>query len=99
MVLVAAMVYGLLLVLLSWLEDLICLLSSMIFLPFVLLDAGNDKKPGAGSVNGFKIIPRSPCPCAMGSNKCNWAIVHGLGPRVASSLPRSSAACISWSYG
>lgn len=83
LVLVSAMVYFWFLTMLT---GRLNLLSSMVFLPSVFLDTGNDKKSGAGSVNGFEIIPRSPPPGAMGSNKCNWAIVHGLGPRVASSL-------------
>jgi len=45
--------------------------------------AGYDKESGAGIVNDFKFISRSSPSSAMGSYKCNWAVVHGFGARLA----------------
>ena len=44
--------------------------------------AGYDKESGAGIVNDFKFISWSSPSSAMGSYKCNWAVVHEYGARL-----------------
>lgn len=65
----------------------------------VIVDAGDDKEPGPGSLYGFEFISTSPSPCEMGCYKCNWTIVNRLGPRFANEVSPASAACFGWSHG